>query len=126
MFSNQEDVQCCVCGIVFGMPERYVKARRNDHKEFYCPNGHNQAFLGKTEGENAIEALKQAKVEHERLLSRYRAMEQEAAKYKCPSCKKSYTTAAKLLKHERELHRAPLRLAKDAGPDALNSDVRSE
>lgn len=33
-------VICCTCGIEFGLPEVYANARYNDHKAFYCPNGH--------------------------------------------------------------------------------------
>ena len=32
---------CIDCGIVFAVPEGYNNARREDHRTFYCPNGHN-------------------------------------------------------------------------------------
>lgn len=30
----------CICGIVFGLPERIQQDRRNDGGTFYCPMGH--------------------------------------------------------------------------------------
>jgi hypothetical protein len=53
------------------------------------------------------------------------AAEKEAKRFKCPHCPRKYASAAKLLTHEREAHKAPLRLVKDAGPNALNTDVGS-
>lgn len=34
----------CSCGIVYGIPETYRKARQDDHKTFYCPNGCNRHY----------------------------------------------------------------------------------
>lgn len=31
---------CADCGITFGMPDHYMKKRREDGATFYCPNGH--------------------------------------------------------------------------------------
>lgn len=35
---------CCVCGIVFGMPERVINDRKNKGGNFYCPNGHSLSY----------------------------------------------------------------------------------
>ena len=37
-------VTCCKegCGITFGLPNDWVKMRREDHAWWYCPNGHQQ------------------------------------------------------------------------------------
>lgn len=37
-------VNCCVCGVKFGMTEHLHGQRRADHKGFYCTNGHLQHF----------------------------------------------------------------------------------
>lgn len=42
---------CAVCGIQFAAPEHYVKKRRDDHKDFYCPNGHVLVFTGESEAQ---------------------------------------------------------------------------
>lgn len=39
-----ENVSCCNCGIVFGVPDAYVNARRADKAGFFCPNGHRLSF----------------------------------------------------------------------------------
>lgn len=39
-----EALTCSECGIRFGMPSLFTKARRGDCKTFWCPNGHGQVF----------------------------------------------------------------------------------
>lgn len=49
---------CCTCGVSFAMPEMlYDKAREDHDRWFYCPNGHNQHFLGRTAAEKLEEQL---------------------------------------------------------------------
>jgi hypothetical protein len=50
---------CCVptCGILFAVPEDWQRARRRDHTNFYCPNGHHQAYLSKTKEEQLRDQL---------------------------------------------------------------------
>lgn len=43
---------CYRCGVVFGMTEEYRKIRLEDHSiSFYCPNGHDQHYVGETDAE---------------------------------------------------------------------------
>jgi hypothetical protein len=39
-----EDINCCACGVRFGMSKPLYDARRRDNKYFYCPNGHAQYY----------------------------------------------------------------------------------
>jgi len=39
-----ELLTCTSCGIAFAMPEHFATGRRNDHRSFWCPNGHEQHF----------------------------------------------------------------------------------
>lgn len=48
---------CCNCGITFCLTRALYEARLSDHRLFYCPNGHAQAYTGKTEQEKRIESL---------------------------------------------------------------------
>ncbi|HWD83295.1 MAG TPA: hypothetical protein VG497_30555 [Kribbella sp.] len=32
------------CGLVFGLSAEFVKARRADHRSWYCPNGHSRYY----------------------------------------------------------------------------------
>lgn len=48
---------CYSCGVLFAMVEDFYDHRRRDHKNFYCPNGHSQAYLaGKTDSQKLKEA----------------------------------------------------------------------
>ena len=38
----QED--CCVCGVVFAIPDRLREQRTYDGQSFFCPNGHSMVF----------------------------------------------------------------------------------
>ncbi len=33
-------IECSSCGVSFGMTEDFIQARRDDHRTWYCPNGH--------------------------------------------------------------------------------------
>lgn len=48
---------CCTCGILFAIPEAYDKQRQEDHKSFFCPAGHSQCYIGKTEAEKLRDQL---------------------------------------------------------------------
>lgn len=49
--------KCCNCGVAFGMDQATYDRRRNDHKSFYCPNGHGQYYSGKSEAEQLKDQL---------------------------------------------------------------------
>jgi len=52
---------CCDCGVAFGMPESYQQMlRRNAGREFYCPNGHAQQYMGETFDQQLKRAKAQA------------------------------------------------------------------
>jgi hypothetical protein len=48
---DMSKIQCADCGIAYLVPDRWKQARRDDHKTFWCPNGHTQYFPGETEAE---------------------------------------------------------------------------
>lgn len=37
-------LDCCACGVVFGMSDDLDSRRRQDGEDFYCPNGHAQSY----------------------------------------------------------------------------------
>lgn len=49
---------CSSCGVIFYMPASYVQKRQEDHATFWCPNGHNQYYPGKTDAEKYEELYK--------------------------------------------------------------------
>jgi hypothetical protein len=113
-------ITCCHerCGFVFAVPAWWESKRREDHSSWYCPNGHSQAFKGKTEAER----LKEEKAALERQLAaekanrsmaenRERAAKAQATKYRrhaeataCPAgCGRTFATA-RMQKHLKSKH----------------------
>jgi hypothetical protein len=37
-------MMCCKCGVFFALPNLYIDNRREDGEDFFCPNGHDQAY----------------------------------------------------------------------------------
>jgi len=50
-------ISCYQCGTVFGVESGFYSDRLNDKGRFFCPNGHGQHFVGKTEAERLQEQL---------------------------------------------------------------------
>lgn len=48
--------ECYKCGITFAMPAQFKRDRLDDHASFYCPNGHGQQYIGKTDAQKLKEA----------------------------------------------------------------------
>lgn len=47
---------CYSCGVLFAMVEDFYDHRQSDRKNFYCPNGHAQHYVGKTDAQKLQEA----------------------------------------------------------------------
>lgn len=79
---------CANCGVIFGIPEDMENRRREDHRAFYCPNGHNLVFSGPTEAEKTAKA---AKERADRLQAQLRAQrdQTEAAQREAAEAKAS-------------------------------------
>lgn len=52
-------INCYLCGVLFGMESGYDERRINDHRNFYCPNGHSQAYIGKSKVEQERDAARE-------------------------------------------------------------------
>lgn len=54
---------CAACGITFAAPDHFFNSRRDDHKSYYCPNGHSLWFPQQSDAEKAqAEAAKYKKL----------------------------------------------------------------
>jgi RNase P subunit RPR2 len=103
---------CCNCAVPFAMPQTLRKRALADHSvSFYCPHGHSQHFVGKTEAELLADKLALARRRAEMAeeaarserLSR-KTIERQAAAYKgqatrlrkrigngtCPACHRHF------------------------------------
>jgi len=110
-------VICCYsgCGITFGMTKTFNRLRRNDHRWWCCPNGHQQQYSGKNEEEKLRGELKRKQAELQR--EQLRALEAEGlAKQKdqlykrlrhrvihgvCPCCTRTFENVAR---HMADMH----------------------
>ena len=97
--------ECCNCGVIFGLTKQLKGERRDDHKNFYCPNGHPQHYVGESEAEKNARLLQEERERHQRTLQRENEERQkrEAAERKlkrvnkgvCPECKRTFQNLAR-------------------------------
>lgn len=120
--NNFSSEVCCTCGVAFAMTNALRAERLKDHKWFYCPNGHSQQYVAKSEAERAREELEAEKRRHgwtaqslERANERVKAKEYQRRATKgaltktkkriaagtCPCCTVKF---ADLRAHMAELH----------------------
>ena|ERR1035438_6208226 len=102
-----ESLTCCNCGILFGVPDPWVKCRREDKASFYCPNGHSQSFRESTsdklrrEKESSALAFQAqindvshrllvAEKERDSELRKRRKIEKRIAAGVCPCCNRTF------------------------------------
>lgn len=115
---------CASCGVVFGIPVEMKQRRREDHKAFYCPNGHNLCFSGPTRAEKDAKAARDRSDRLGVLLRAARDQEQaarrEAGEAKaseirlrwrvgngvCPCCQRTFSALASHVatKHPEFVH----------------------
>lgn len=50
-------IECPSCGAAFGVSELFECKRRDDHRSFFCPNGHSMSYTGKSEAEKLKQQL---------------------------------------------------------------------
>lgn len=125
-------VTCYLCGVLFGLENGYDDRRRNDHKSFYCPNGHSQAYLGKSKVEQERDAARQLAeresrrrkwAEEDRDTARAQAEHdrRSAAAYKgwatrirnriangvCPCCNRSFTNVRRHMTTQHPDYQVP-------------------
>jgi DNA repair exonuclease SbcCD ATPase subunit len=101
--------ECYFCGCTFGMPKQFYDDRLNDHKGFYCPNGHCQHFIGKTEAEKLRDELRDVRVRNMELYEERDAAERSRRATKgqltklrkridngvCPYCSRHFSNVQK-------------------------------
>lgn len=51
-------IECCSCGIQFGLTVQRVENLKSTHKTFYCPSGHTQWYSLKNEEEKLRDQLR--------------------------------------------------------------------
>ena len=116
--------ECCECHMTFAMTTQFMKAKRKDHKMWYCPAGHPQYYAQKSKETKLKEQLASTQEEVNR--ERYRRQDAEvqrnvarkqrnalkghlgrakrrAAAGTCPCCKRTFQAlTTHMLKHHPE------------------------
>lgn len=102
-------IECASCSIDFGIGAHFQQERRNDHANFYCPNGHLNHYPQKNEAERLRQQLKWAnaradswKDQAETAEARRRGQKAANTKLKkriaagvCPCCRRSFEDLAR-------------------------------
>ncbi|MCC7158854.1 MAG: hypothetical protein IT281_04890 [Ignavibacteria bacterium] len=115
-----EVINCGGCGVTFALTSSFVEKRRNDHKGFYCPNGCNRYYPGKSDEEilkeklaaaqsnveywsrrstanyEKYEAEKRSKAAHK---AHYTMLKRKVKKGQCPCCEKTFPDVAEHIKN---------------------------
>jgi hypothetical protein len=92
--------ECITCGVRFGIPQGLVDRRRENHQEFFCPNGHSMYYSGLSEAEKLRAELKRKEQEladqvQEKLwaqqdIEKLQKKLKRVHKGTCPCCKRSF------------------------------------
>ncbi len=103
---------CCNCYMEFAAPASFIRQRRNDKQDFYCPSGHPQRYTGET----AEERIKKLQQEKDAALAAQRFTEQRLASERlshqaeikrrekrahagvCEHCHRTFTNVARHMK----------------------------
>jgi hypothetical protein len=110
---------CCQpgCGVLFGMERGYRAERIRAKDSFYCPNGHKQHYLGKSDAQlarEASEALARERAAHDQTGAALNEATKRAASAArklsrvqrgvCPHCNRTFGNLARhmAVKHEKK------------------------
>ncbi len=107
---------CCNCGVKFGLAHDYKEERLKDHRNFSCPNGHQQHYTGETEADRLKKELENEKRRHEFTKNQSEMHKRSASANKglltkiknrvkhgvCPCCNRSFINLARHMKTKHE------------------------
>jgi hypothetical protein len=95
---------CINCGVLFAIPQDLKRGLRENHKNFYCPNGHSMFYPGESEAErfarekrdleNKLRIEREYKEDY---MQQRDKLQKELSRHKirtkngvCPCCKRSF------------------------------------
>lgn len=89
-------ITCCNCGVLFCITTEHNKELLRSKASFYCPNGHSQSYVGKTDKEKLEEEKERSKKYYD--WYRNQSKEVNAQKRKVNSYKGNLAKAKKKIK----------------------------
>ncbi len=130
---------CCNCRMPFAMTMDLQRARRDDHKSFYCPQGHGQHYTGPSEAEKLrgeverqkqmreAEEARRRKIEAERddVARAHNRMRVRVMNGVCPCCNRTFQNLMAHMKteHAGEFNLRTLRTAFGMSQAAVASEI---
>jgi len=118
--TSLETVTCYKCGVLFAAPTYFMIKRREDTGIFWCPNGHNQAFVESethrlrqqldnqirtaTEMAERARVAEQARQKSDAQLKR---LNKRVAAGVCPCCNRTFSNLARHMKTKHAEKRKP-------------------
>lgn len=105
LLSNWEGT-CYLCGTEMSMSKVLYEKRIKDKRDFWCPNGHEQSFVGKNKEEKKIDELEVEKLRLKREIAALQNRVDEHSDFRCPMGYCSYSSHYKptLRKHMESKH----------------------
>jgi len=98
-------VRCFKCDIPFWVPETWDKERLAKRDTWFCPNGHQQHYVGETEADRLRKMLAAANTRNTDLTTRVQQEAEAKAKLErklkrvqrgvCPHCNRSFQNLAR-------------------------------
>ncbi len=108
-------VECFRCGTPFALSKDFYENRIADKRSWYCPNGHRQVFIGKTDKEKLAQAratithLGDQKDAAQRSADAYKGhftrvkrQVERAEKGVCPHCNRSFLDLRRHMESKHE------------------------
>lgn len=137
---------CCECRMPFAITMDMQRARRDDHKWFYCPQGHPQHYTGPSEADKLrgevekqrqeverqrqmreAEAARRLRVEQERdeVARAHNRMRTRVMNGVCPCCNRTFQNLMQHMKteHAGEFNLRVLRTAFGMSQGALAKEI---
>lgn len=62
------DICCHKCGIVFWVMADHQDVLRREKRNFYCPSGHSQSYVGKSDRQKLDEVMEELEIKRDRIL----------------------------------------------------------
>ena len=105
---------CCKCSMPFSISEDFYDRKVKDHTTFYCPYGHPQNYVGKTEEQKLKERLRRSELEREQAEGYVKELEKSRSAFKgqitktknriskglCPCCNRSFLNMKRHMEHQ--------------------------
>lgn len=102
-------IECARCQIDFGIGADFMRRRREDHQNFYCPNGHPNVYLADNEEERLRKRVERLEATLTHTRDQRDAAERSARAHKgvatrvknrvakgvCPCCSRTFENLAR-------------------------------